>query len=153
MELYVGVHHDASEIAMTRSEPDLLVEFSVARDHGLSLVGPGAAAVIGAVPSAWILNYSDLVLERWEELVDDGEHGELMVFTACRIWRYAEEGVHSSKIAAAHWALRRDSSLGAVQQALLRRRGDRAARIDPRDLSRLLQRVRSLCTAPLPPTA
>jgi Domain of unknown function (DUF4111) len=34
------------------------------------------------------------------------------VLTACRVWRFAEEGRHASKAAAAEWALGRDPTLG-----------------------------------------
>jgi len=47
-----------------------------------------------------------------------------MVLTACRMWRFAVDGVHCSKSEAARWALARDPSLVAIEQALRQRRGD-----------------------------
>lgn len=54
-------------------------------------------------------------------------HAELMVLTACRIWRFAAEGVHCSKTDAGRWALARDPSLVAVAEALHQRAGGTAA--------------------------
>jgi hypothetical protein len=53
--------------------------------------------------------------------------------TAAACWgrRFAEEGRHASKVAAAEWALRRDPTLGVVADALRRRHGDRPARSTP----------------------
>jgi proline iminopeptidase len=41
----------------------------------------------------------------WEDLIDDADHAELMVLTACRMWRYSTERIHCSKTAAGRWAL------------------------------------------------
>ena len=65
------------------------------------------------------------------------------MLTACRVWRFAEEGRHASKTAAALWALGRDPTLGVVGDALRRRHGDPAARIDPMQVARLLAEVRA----------
>ena len=74
------------------------------RADGRSLVGPQPAAVVGAMPDEWVVAYGDEALERWQH-TDDAEHAALMVLTACRIWRFAVEGVHCSKTEAARWAL------------------------------------------------
>jgi hypothetical protein len=63
------------------------------------------------------------------------------VLTACRVWRFADEGRHASKAAAAQWALGRDPTFGVVSDALRRRHGDPAARIDPAQVARLLAEV------------
>jgi aminoglycoside adenylyltransferase-like protein len=68
---------------------------------------------------------------------------DLMVLTACRVWRFTEQGRHSSKTAAGEWALRRDLTLQVVGDALRRRHGDPAARIDPAQVARLLAVVRA----------
>src|SRR5687767_272309 len=119
MELYVRASRDAlPDVERRVHEPDLLVELSVCRAHGRALAGVDPATVIGVVPDSWILAYGDEVLGRWESLTDDAAHAELMVLTACRIWRLTADGVHSSKGGAGAWALERDPSLTAVRDAL-----------------------------------
>ena len=84
----------------------------------------------------------DAQLAAWQAIGDDPPYAELTVLTACRVWRFAEEGRHVSKAAAAEWALGRDPTLGVVGDALRRRHGDPAARIDPAQVARLLAVVR-----------
>ena len=97
MHLYVGVHNGQWEIERDVDEPDLVVEFSVCRQLG-------HAELIGPVPDEWVDQVGRAVIERWKEIGDDPPHHELMALTACRIWRFREERVHSSKPAAAEWA-------------------------------------------------
>jgi hypothetical protein len=82
---HVGDHDDVERDVMT--EPDLLVEFRIARGGGRSLVGPDPRDVIGPIPESWIHEYGRQLLVGWEGLTDDAQHAELMVLTACRIWR------------------------------------------------------------------
>ncbi len=123
MEAYVGCHGQQTEIELRANEPDLLVEFSLARAHGRNLVGSEPESLIGHVPAKWINAYGEQLLARWQQLTDDDRHAELMVLTACRIWQFAEERMHSSKSGAAQWARARDPSLTAVEKALDRRAG------------------------------
>jgi hypothetical protein len=122
-------------------ERDLVVEFSVCRAHGRSLVGAPPAELIGEVPPAWVLAVSDAQLADWQAIGDDPPHAEVTVLTTCRIWRFAEEGRHCSKAAAGAWALRRDPTLQVVRDAL-RQRHDPAWPIDPDQVQRLLGTVR-----------
>ena len=128
--------------AHVSSEPDLAVEFSVVRAHGRSIFGPAPKTVVADVPRAWVVAIGDNQLASWEQLADDAAHAELMALTTCRIWRFALEGIHSSKRAAGEWALRRDPSLTAVAQALRYRGGEREAVVDPGGIRTLLERVR-----------
>jgi hypothetical protein len=123
-------------------ERDLVVEFSVCRAHGRSLVGAAPAELIGEVPPAWVVAVGDAQLADWQAIGDDPPHAELTVLTACRIWRFAEEGRHCSKAAAGAWALRRDPTLQVVRDAL-RQRHDPAWPIDPDRVQRLLGMVRA----------
>jgi hypothetical protein len=123
-------------------ERDLVVEFSVCRAHGRSLVGAPPAELIGELPPAWVVAVGDAQLAAWRAIGDDPPHAELTVLTACRIWRFAEEGRHCSKAAAGAWALRRDPSLQVVRDAL-RQRHDPTWPIDPDQVQRLLGRVRA----------
>jgi Aminoglycoside adenylyltransferase, C-terminal domain/Nucleotidyltransferase domain len=123
-------------------ERDLAVELSVCRAHGRSLLGAAPAELIGEVPDRWVVAAGDAQLADWQAIGDDPRYAELTVLTACRVWRFAQEGRHASKAAAAGWALRRDPTLGVVRDAL-RRHGDPAARIDPAQVARLLAVVRA----------
>jgi len=77
-----------------------------------------------------------------ERLTDDADHAELMVLSACRIWRFAVEGVHCSKAAAARWALEREPALDVVEDALRQRTVDPAVPIASEGIGRILAHVR-----------
>jgi predicted nucleotidyltransferase len=124
-------------------ERDLAVELSVCRAHGRSLLGASPTELIGEIPDRWVLAAGDAQLADWQAIGDDPPYAELTVLTACRVWRFAEEGRHASKAAAAEWALRRDPTLRVVGDALRQRHGDPAARIDPAQVARLLAVVRA----------
>jgi Domain of unknown function (DUF4111)/Nucleotidyltransferase domain len=124
-------------------ERDLAVELSVCRAHGRSLLGAAPAALVGEVPDRWVVAAGDAQLADWQAIGDDPPSAELTVLTACRVWRFAEQGRHAAKAAAAEWALRRDPTLGVVGDALRRRHRDPAARIDPAQVQRLLAVVRA----------
>lgn len=144
MELYVRARGSGTTTVETRvaGEPDLVVELSIAREIGRTLLGCDPATVIGTVPDGWVVQYSDELLAQWEHLTDDPKHAELMVLTACRIWRFTTEGTYCSKSAAARWAVERDPSLTAVAGAL-RRRNEPDATVEPAEIARLLSIVRS----------
>jgi hypothetical protein len=108
----------------------------------LAFKGVAPEAVIGPVPGECVLAVADQQLAAWERLTDDADHAELMVLTTCRIWRFAVERVHCSKVAAARWALERDPSLGAVEDALRRRTIDAAVPIGGEAVGRVLAHVR-----------
>jgi hypothetical protein len=85
----------------------------------------------------------DAQLADWQAIGDDPPYAELTVLTACRVWRFAEEGRHGSKAAAAEWALRREPTLGVVGDALRRRHRDPAGRIDAAHVQQLLGMVQA----------
>jgi hypothetical protein len=145
MEAYLRLTPGSGVRVEERQHPgerDLVVEFSVCRAHGRSLVGAPPAALIGEVPPAWVVAAGDAQLADWQAIGDDPPHAELTVLTACRIWRFAEEGRHCSKAAAGTWALRRDPTLQVVRDAL-RQRHDPSWPIDPAQVQRLLAAVRA----------
>jgi len=148
MELYVRLEGSAPPEIESRcpGEPDLVVEFAICRDHGRRLLGAAPHEIIGQVPDEWLLMAGDAQLARWESLTDDAPHAVLMVLTACRIWRFAEEHAHCSKAAGGHWALARDPSLTAVSDALRRRAGE-PVRIEPAEIGRLLRIVHTRIAA------
>jgi Domain of unknown function (DUF4111) len=145
MEAYVEIT-PGSGLHMERRHPgerDLVVEFSMCRAHGRSLRGPGPTELIGAVPDSWVVDVGDAQLADWQAIGDDPEHAELTVLTACRVWRFSEEGRHCSKTAAGEWALRCDPTLQVVRDALRRRHGDPTAPLDAARIGRLLGIVRA----------
>jgi predicted nucleotidyltransferase len=145
MELYIEITPGSGLLVERRhpGERDLVVELSMCRAHGQSLLGAAPAELIGEVPDRWVLAVGDAQLADWEAIGDDPKHAELTVLTTCRIWRLAEAGRHGSKTTAAEWALGRDPTLQVVRDALHRRHGDPAARIDPAQVARLLALVRA----------
>ena len=105
-------------------EPDLVVELSQVRTWGRALVGPEPSELIGAVTDEQVVAAGDGHLARWLAIPFDPRVDELMVFTACRVWRFAETGEHVSKADAASWVFAQRPDLEVVAQALARRRGD-----------------------------
>jgi len=105
-------------------EPDLVIELAQVRETSRALMGPAARDVIGPVPDELILAVADGHLARWQRLPFDSEVAELMVFTACRAWRFAATGEHVSKVDAATWVVQQRPDLTAVETALALRRGD-----------------------------
>ena len=104
----------------------------------------------GLDPAEWVVAVGDAQLADWQAIGDDPAHAELTVLTTCRIWRFAEEGRHSSKPAAGAWALGRDPRLQVVRDALEQRQGGPASRIDPAQVAQLLALVRTRLGASLP---
>jgi hypothetical protein len=145
MELYIEIT-PGSGLQVERRHPgerDLVVEFSMCRAHGRSLLGAAPAELIGELPDRWVLAVGDAQLADWEVIGDDPKHAELTVLTTCRIWRLADEGRHCSKTAAGQWALGRDPTLQVVRDALRRRHHDPAGQIDAAQVQRLLMLVRA----------
>ena len=124
-------------------ESDLVVELSICRARGRTLDGAPPTALIGEFPPAWVLRVGAAQLAAWEAIGDDPPHAQLTVLTACRIWRFAVEGLHSGKRQAARWALAQMPDLPAVRAALEQRDRDPAAAIRPADVADLLRLVRA----------
>jgi hypothetical protein len=68
-------------------ERDLVVELSMCRAHGRSLLGAAPAELIGQVPDEWMVAAGDTQLTDWQAVGDDPTHAGLTVLTACRAWR------------------------------------------------------------------
>jgi hypothetical protein len=80
-----------------------VLDLAQAREHAIALAGPPARELIGPVPRA-------LALDAHAESVAwyaRHEPGEAALLAAARAWRYAEEGVWSSKRDAWAWAAQR----------------------------------------------
>jgi predicted nucleotidyltransferase len=145
MEAHLTIRRPQPRLGIDGHHPgerDLVVELSVCRAHGRSLLGAPPSELIGDVPDAWVLEVGDAQLADWQAIGDDPPYAQLTVLTACRIWRFAEERCHSSKDAAGHWALRRDPTLTVVRDALHQRRSDPTHPIDATQVHDLLTVVR-----------
>lgn len=115
------------------SEPShwFVLDISIVREHGLQLVGPPARDVFAPIPWPWVLD----ALE--DSLGWHADHETLLhysVLNACRSWRYAEEGLMSSKDDAAVWALSRTEGTSIIDSALAIRHGDRTRSLDPAEV-------------------
>src|SRR4051812_23034245 len=122
-------------------DPDLGPGLWEARAKGPAPLGPNPRDVIAVVPADRVNGNGRHWLQTWLGRTDDDKNAELMVLTARRMWRYAVEGEHSSKSAAARWALDRDPSLIAVDAALTARTRSTMAHISPDEVERVLLRV------------
>ncbi|WP_244928532.1 aminoglycoside adenylyltransferase domain-containing protein [Nocardioides sp. W7] len=120
---------------------DLWPELSEIRANGRALMGPGPGEVIGEVPGHRVRANSVGWLRTWLKLTDDDKNAVHMVLTACRMWRFELTGEHTSKTAAARWALGREPSLTAVDLALLARATSHPRPIAPHDVEDVLRRV------------
>jgi hypothetical protein len=150
MEAYLRVKGPERRVHLEgrdRGERDLLVEFSVCRAHGHSLLGAPPSELIGRVPDPWVLDAGDAQLADWQAIGDDPPYAQLTVLSACRVWRFAEERRHSSKDAAGRWVLRRDPRLEVVRDALHQRHSDPAHTIDHGHINDLLALVRARVAA------
>ena len=145
LELHIG-RYDGSSIELeverrVAASPDLPAELSMARADGRALQGAAPREVIAPVPADWIVDRGRHWLLTWRSLTGDAEHAAFMALTACRIWRFALESVHCSKAQAAQWALDRDPSLTAVEQAIQQYERASANMIDKQGLADLLGTV------------
>ncbi|MDQ1438557.1 MAG: hypothetical protein QOK43_2186 [Acidimicrobiaceae bacterium] len=104
-------------------EPDLVIELSQVRERSHTLFGPDASTVVGPVPAERVVEVGDGHLAMWQDLPFNPDVAELMVFTACRAWRFAVTGTHTSKDDAANWVLSRRPDLDVVAEALAIRHG------------------------------
>lgn len=144
LEAYVAIHPGRPLHAERRipAERDLVIELSVCRAHGRSLVGAEASSLIVEVPDEWVVAVGDAQLADWQAIGDDPDYAEHTVITTCRIWRFAVERRHCSKAAAAEWALERGPSLEVVRRALDLRHGVTAEPLDPKLVADLLSVAR-----------
>jgi hypothetical protein len=115
------------------SEPThwFVLDASIVREHGLRLAGPPAREVFAAIPRTWLLDALEDSLQ-WH--ADHESLTHYSVLNACRSWRYAEEGVWSSKDNAAAWAGSRTEDPSLIDSALEIRRGNRPRYLDPAEV-------------------
>ncbi|WP_204035215.1 aminoglycoside adenylyltransferase domain-containing protein [Micromonospora qiuiae] len=145
LEAHIG-RYDGSSVAFEAERqvagyPDLLPELSMARADGRALRGAAPHDVIAPVPADPIIDRGGHWLLTWRSRTDDTEDAAFMVLTACRIWHFAVERVHSSKAQAARWALGRQPGLSAIRQAVQQYEHDPASNLDDQGIAELLDTV------------
>jgi aminoglycoside 9-adenylyltransferase len=118
---------EAGRVPGPITDPDLAIVLAKARGHGVPLVGPGASALLEAVPATDLRRAMRDSLPRLVAGVRGDERNVLL--TLARMWRTAVEGDVVSKDVAAAWAAARlEAETGALLEVA--RRGYRGERED-----------------------
>ena len=122
------------------SEPAhwFVLDLAILRDHGRPLAGPPPRELVGPIPRRWVLEAlaDSMAWHRGNEPVL-----QQTVLNASRGWRFAAEGVWSSKDDAGAWALDRSDDPATVSAALAVRHGDRSRTLDPARVDAFQRRV------------
>jgi Domain of unknown function (DUF4111) len=117
-----------------------VIDLAILREHGVALLGSPARELVAPIPRRWLLDALGDGLA-WHAANEPALHQG--VLNAARAWRYAAEGVWSSKDAAAGWALARTEDPELVQAALAIRHGDRSQTLDPARVDRFIRTVQA----------
>ena len=117
-----------------------VIDLAILHEHGVALFGPPARDLVAPIPRAWLLAALADGLA-WHAANEPALHQS--VLNAGRAWRYAVEGVWSSKDAAATWALARAEDPGLIRMALAVRHGDRSQALDPARVDRFVRDIQA----------
>jgi predicted nucleotidyltransferase len=120
--------------------PGELLDVEMARQRGVALVGPAPGEVFAPVPTLWVLEACAEELRKWarRRRYEDPSSG---VFNACRAWRYAEEGILSSKAGGGAWARSRSANPALIDAALAVRGGEADVAMPDSDVNAFVRRV------------
>jgi Domain of unknown function (DUF4111)/Nucleotidyltransferase domain len=119
------------------------IDRAIIREHGLALFGPLPRELFAPLPRHSLLRLlSESV--RWHE-EHDWARADDAILNACRAWRFAAEGVWSSKPAAGEWARTRLDEPDVVSEALAVRSGE--GRLDRARVVEFLVAVQGLLAA------
>ena len=115
-----------------------MVDLAIVREHDVALAGPPADETVAPIPRAYLL---DALLESlaWHAAPELQLHST--VLNAGRAWRYAEEGVWSSKDDAASWVLARAGDPSLVEGALAVQHGAGSRALDSGRVQEFVQEV------------
>jgi hypothetical protein len=105
-----------------------LLDLAILRDHGRVLTGPPPGELVGPIPRRWLLEALAASMA-WHRANEPDL--QQTVLNASRGWRFAAEGVWSSKNDAGAWAMASTGDPATVSAALAARHGDRSAILDP----------------------
>jgi predicted nucleotidyltransferase len=114
-----------------------VIDLAIARDAGRPLIGPPPQEVIGAPARADLIAALRKSLH-WHQACDGASADA--VLNACRAWRYAVEGVWSSKRDAGAWALGLGAEGDLLGKALAMRRGF-PGQLDPAAVNRFVNEI------------
>jgi hypothetical protein len=105
-----------------------LLDLAILRDRGRVLTGPPPGELVAPIPRRWLLEaLADSMA--WHRANEPDL--QQTVLNASRGWRFASEGVWSSKNDAGAWAMASTGDPATVSAALAARHGDRSATLDP----------------------
>ena len=110
-----------------------LLDLAILRDHGRVLFGPPPRELVGPIPRRWLLEALRDSMA-WHQANEPVLHQT--VLNASRGWRFAAEGVWSSKRDAGAWAMARTRDPATVETALAIRYGDDSRPLDPAGVER-----------------
>ena len=110
-----------------------LLDLAILRDHGRVLFGPPPRELVGPIPRRWLLEALRDSMA-WHQANEPVLHQT--VLNASRGWRFAAEGVWSSKRDAGAWAMARTRDPATVETALAIRYGDDSRPLDPARVER-----------------
>jgi hypothetical protein len=132
--------------------PGDLLDVELARQHGVTLVGPKPRTVFAPVPAAWVLEACAEELRTW---VGFCHYNDLSsgVLNACHAWRYAEEGVLSSKAEGGQWTRSRTVAPSLIDAALATRRSEAGGAMADGDVNTFVRHALRLvedATRPFP---
>jgi Domain of unknown function (DUF4111) len=117
-----------------------VIDRAILREHGRALSGPPARELFARIPREALLRaLSESV--RWHA-EDPAARDDDAVLNACRAWRFATDGVWSSKHDAGLWARARLDDAALVTQALALR--EREGRLDQDGVNAFLARVQDV---------
>jgi Domain of unknown function (DUF4111) len=121
-----------------------LLDLAIAREHGLSLLGPPLSVLVGELRRDWLLAAAREALD-WYDANEPARASA--VLAACRSWRYATDGTWSTKADAAAWAAERLPDPSVPERALELRRGGDARPLADGEVSLVLRRARAALSA------
>lgn len=117
-----------------------VVDLAILREHGVALAGPSARDLVAPMPRAHLLQ---ALLESLAWHAAHERRLDSTVLNAGRAWRYAEEGVWSSKDDAASWVLARTHDPSLMESALAIRHGVGLSALDPARVNEFVRGVRA----------
>jgi hypothetical protein len=131
-----GVGVEASFDPSTEPAHWFVLDVAMARSHARPLLGPAPDDVFGEIPRERVLR-ALLGSTAWH--LRNDPRGVGGVLSACRAWRWVEEGTWSPKPEAAVWARTRTPDPALLDAALEARGGNGA--LDHRAVERFVTRV------------
>lgn len=126
------------------SAAELLVTFAICLQQGVAAWGKPASEVFTPIPKKWILaTLIDGITWHQDKILDElhDPKGQYSVLNACRAWKFAEEGVLSSKTAGAEWVLAKYPDNQLVRHALAIRLGQDSEPLNKESIKSFLAEI------------